>query len=240
LAKSKRLKYNRILLKISGEAISGTKAVFDIEIIKIFAAEIVQVQRMGAEIGLVIGGGNIVRGKELSAAGFERNQSDFMGMLATVINGLLFEKVFHSMGVDAVLQSALQIDTVTEPVILKRTETLLKEKTIIIFTAGTGNPYFTTDTAAALRACQIGADLLLKATKVEGVFDKDPIVFKNAKFFKSISYDEVLKNKLQVMDLTAFAMCRENMIPVAIFNINQRGNIEKIVTGEPIGTLIKE
>ncbi len=240
MEKNNKLQYNRIILKISGEAIAGESLLFDLETVEKLSAEIVEVQKMGIEIGLVIGGGNIIRGEKLSGFGFNRNRSDYMGMLATVINGLLFENVFLSKGVPAVLLSALKVETITESIILKNTSHYFKEKTIIIFVGGTGNPFFTTDTAAALRACEIEADVFLKATKVDGVFDKDPAVFNDAKFYRTISYDEVLKKKLKVMDMTAVSMCRDNRIPVIIFNMHQSGNIKKIVTGDTIGTTIKE
>ena len=240
MEKNNKLQYNRIILKISGEAIAGESLLFDLETVEKLGAEIVEVQKMGVEIGLVIGGGNIIRGEKLSGFGFNRNRSDYMGMLATVINGLLFENVFLSKGVPAVLLSALKVETITESIILKNTSHYFKEKTIIIFVGGTGNPFFTTDTAAALRACEMEADVFLKATKVDGVFDKDPIVFNDAKFYRTISYDDVLKKKLNVMDMTAVSMCRDNRIPIIIFNMHQSGNIKKIVTGDTIGTTIKE
>ena len=240
MEKNSTLKYHRVVLKISGEVIAGDKTVFDLKTVEKLASEIIEIHNMGVEIGLVIGGGNIVRGEKMTGFGFDRNQSDYMGMLATVINGLLFENFFLSKGIPAVLQSALHVETVTESIVIKNTIQYLKEKAVVLFAAGTGNSFFTTDTAAALRACQIGADVLLKATKVEGVYDKDPMVYRDAKFFTEISYYEVLKKKLKVMDMTAFSMCRDNMVPIVIFNINESGNIKKIVSGDTIGTLIKE
>ncbi len=233
-------KYRRILLKISGEAIQGHDSVFDLETVGRIASEIGQVQKEGVGIGVVIGGGNIIRGEKLSGYGLDRNQADSMGMLATLINGLLFENVLLSQGIPAVLQSALPVDTVAESIDLKKTSRYLKEKSVILFAGGTGSPHFTTDTAAALRALEIDAEVLMKATKVDGVFDKDPEVYSDARFFKTLTYDDVLGRNLKVMDITAITMCRNKKIPVIVFNINRRGNIVKIVSGDNIGTTIKE
>ena len=240
MEKNSKLKYRRVLLKISGEAIGGEKSVFNLETVERIAEEIGQLQRMGAQIGLVIGGGNIIRGEKFAELGLNRNQSDYMGMLATVINGMLFENILIKKGVHSVLQSAIHVENITERVALKKTASHLDEKTVVIFTGGTGNPFFTTDSAAALRACEIGAEVLLKATKVDGVYDKDPVVYPDARFYPLISYDDVLKNKLKVMDMTAVSICRDNRIPIIIFNLTKYGNIKKIVTGNLTGTLIKE
>ena len=240
MEKNSTLKYRRVLLKISGEAIGGEKSVFNLETVERIAEEIGQLQRMGVQIGLVIGGGNIIRGEKFAELGLNRNQSDYMGMLATVINGMLFENILIKKGVHSVLQSAIHVENITEGVALKKTSSHLDEKTVVIFTGGTGNPFFTTDSAAALRACEIGAEVLLKATKVDGVYDKDPVVYPDARFYPLISYDDVLKNKLKVMDMTAVSMCRDNRIPIIIFNLTKYGNIKKIVTGNLTGTLIKE
>jgi len=240
LEKNSKLKYRRVLLKISGEAIGGEKSVLNLETVERIAEEIGQLQRMGAQIGLVIGGGNIIRGEKFAELGLNRNQSDYMGMLATVINGMLFENILIKKGVHSVLQSAIHVENITERVALKKTASHLDEKTVVIFTGGTGNPFFTTDSAAALRACEIGAEVLLKATKVDGVYDKDPVVYPDARFYPLISYDDVLKNKLKVMDMTAVSICRDNRIPIIIFNLTKYGNIKKIVTGNLTGTLIKE
>jgi len=240
LEKNSKLKYRRVLLKISGEAIGGEKSVFNRETVERIAEEIGQLQRMGAQIGLVIGGGNIIRGEKFAELGLNRNQSDYMGMLATVINGILFENILLKKGVHSVLQSAIHVENITERVALKKTSSYLDEKTVVIFAGGTGNPFFTTDSAAALRACEIGAEVLLKATKVDGVYDKDPVVYPDARFYPLISYDDVLKNKLKVMDMTAVSICRDNRIPIIIFNLTKYGNIKKIVTGNLTGTLIKE
>lgn len=240
MERNREPKYRRILLKISGEAIQGQDSVFDLETVGRIASEIGQVQKEGVGIGVVIGGGNIIRGEKLSGYGLDRNQADSMGMLATLINGLLFENVLLSQGIPAVLQSALPVDTIAESIDLKKTSRYLKEKSVILFTGGTGSPHFTTDTAAALRAREIDAEVLMKATKVDGVFDKDPEVYSDARFFKTLTYDDVLGRNLKVMDITAITMCRNKKIPVIVFNINQRGNIVKIVSGDNIGTTIKE
>ncbi len=240
MGKNSRLKYRRILLKISGEAISSQADVFDLRTVDALISEILTVHALGVEIGIVIGGGNIVRGEKLSGAGFNKSRSDYMGMLATVINGMLFENAFEAKGVSAKLHSALQVSTATEGGTVNTGMRHLEDGNIVIFAGGTGNPYFTTDTAAALRACEIGADALLKATKVDGVFDKDPAVYGDAVFYPEVSYDEILRNKLKVMDMTAVSMCRDNAIPIIIFNLHQHGNLKKIVNGESIGTIVKE
>jgi uridylate kinase len=240
LAKSRSLKYRRILVKISGEAIQGRDGVFDLPTASRIADEIAEIHGFGCEIGIVIGGGNIIRGEEFSRFGFDRIQSDYIGMLATVINGMLFENILRSKGVPAVVQSALVVETLTEDIALKRSRRYLEEKSVILFTGGTGSPYFTTDTAAALRACEINADLLLKATKVDGVFDKDPVDHDDAIFYRNLTYQEVLYRNLRVIDMAAVAMCRDQNIPIVIFNIHQGGNIAKIVKGYDVGTIIKE
>ena len=240
MEKNKKPKYKRVLLKISGEAVGGPDSVFDLEVINRIASEIALLQKKGVEIGLVIGGGNIIRGEKLAEYGLDRNRSDYMGMTATIINGLLFENVLNSIGVPVKLQSALPIDTVAESIDLSKTDFYLSEKTVVIFAAGTGNPYFTTDTAAALRALEINAELLIKATKVDGVFDKDPEVHDDARFYKSLTYNEVLEKNLRVMDMTAISLCRDGNLPVSVFNINKSGNIVRIVMGDKLGTYIKE
>jgi uridylate kinase len=240
LEKNNPLKYKRILIKLSGEAIQGKGEVFDLQTAARIADEIGEIHSLGCEIGVVIGGGNIIRGEEFSRFGFYRNQSDYIGMLATVINGLLFENILLNKGVPAVVQSALVVETLTEDIVLKRSVRYFKEKYVILFTGGTGSPYFTTDTAAALRACEINADLLLKATKVEGVYDKDPVIYDDAVFYKNLTYHEVLYKNLKVIDMAAVAMCRDQKIPIVIFNIHESGNIAKIVKGYDVGTIIKE
>jgi uridylate kinase len=240
LGKNSRLKYRRILLKISGEAIEGRDSPFDLPTVERLAAEIGGLRKAGVEVGIVIGGGNIVRGATLSRSGLDRVGSDHMGMLATVINGLLLENVLQSKGVPAVLQSALAIDTVAEAIVLKKTGKYLSEKTVVVFAAGTGRPFVTTDTAAALRGLEIGADVLLKATKVDGVYDRDPVLHEDAVFFRRLGYDEVLTKKLQVMDMAAVSMCRDHKLPIVVFNIFRSGSILKIVEGGQVGTIIEE
>ena len=240
MAKNSGLKYRRILLKISGEAISSPADVFDLRTVDALISEILTVHALGAEIGIVIGGGNIVRGEKLAGAGFNKSRSDYMGMLATVINGMLFENAFEAKGIPAKLHSALQVSSAAEGVNVNAGMRHLEDGDIVIFAGGTGNPYFTTDTAAALRACEIGADALLKATKVDGVFDRDPAIYGDAVFYPEVSYDDILRDKLKVMDMTAVSMCRDNAIPIIIFNLHQQGNLKKIVNGESIGTIVKE
>ncbi len=240
MGKNNSLKYRRILLKISGEAIEGKDSPFDLPAVERLAAEIGGLRKAGVETGIVIGGGNILRGAALSRSGLDRVGSDYMGMLATVINGLLFENVLLSMGVPAVLQSALPIDTVAESIALKNTRKYLSDKTVVVFAAGTGRPYVTTDTAAALRGLEIGADALLKATKVDGVYDRDPVLHKDAVFFDRLGYDELLAKKLRVMDMTAVSMCRDHRLPIVVFNIFRPGSMLKIVEGDEIGTIVEE
>ncbi len=240
MGRSKTPKYKRILLKISGEAIQGKDSIFNLDTIRGMACEIGEVHNLGIEIGIVIGGGNIIRGEELEKNGLNRIQSDYLGMLATIINGIMFENILLSKGIPAVIQSALMVGTVTEGIVLKETLRFFEQKRVILFTGGTGNPYFTTDTAAALRASEIGADVLMKATKVDGVFDKDPAIYRGATFYKNLTYHEVIYRKLEVMDITAVSMCRDQNIPIIVFNIFQRGNIKKIALGYDIGTIIEE
>ena len=240
MEKNRPLKYRRVLLKISGEAIEGSETPFDLDTVRRIASEIGELQARGAEIGIVIGGGNILRGAKLAAYGLDRGQSDYMGMLATIINGLLFENVLKSRGVWAVLQSALPIPTVAEEIFLKKTIEMMQKGAVVIFAGGTGSPYFTTDTAAALRAIEIGAHVLLKATKVDGVFDDDPELNKDALFLRSLRYDDLLSRQLKVMDMAAVSMCRDHALPILVFNIYQPGNIAKVLEGEQIGTIIKE
>jgi uridylate kinase len=239
LGKNSSLKYGRILLKISGEAIEGDATPFDLRIVERLAEEIGGLQSAGVEVGIVIGGGNILRGASLSRSGIDRVGSDYMGMLATLINGLLLENVLQAKGVAAVLQSALAVDTVAEGIVLKKTRKYLSEKTVVVFAAGTGRPYVTTDTAAALRGLEIGADVLLKATKVDGVYDRDPVAHAGAVLYKRLSYDELLAKKLQVMDMAAVSMCRDHNLPIVVFNIFRSGSVLKIVEGDEIGTIIE-
>jgi len=234
------LKYKRILLKLSGEAVSGSASVFNFDTLNQIAKEIRNVRDAGAQIGIVLGGGNIVRGRDLTPFGLDRIQSDYMGMLATVINSMLMQEVLKANGVPAVLQSALDIRTVTEGVVLRRTLEYIEGNSVVLFAGGTGSPYFTTDSAAALRACEIGADVFLKATKVDGVYDRDPEKDENSTFFPTLTYDQILQRRLNVMDMAAVSMCRDNRIPMIVFNIFREGSLGKAARGEEIGTLIKE
>jgi uridylate kinase len=231
-------KYKRILLKLSGEVIEGENDTFHLETVERIADEIKKIHVRGVEIGIVIGGGNIIRGASLERHGLDRTQSDYMGMLATIINSLLLAEILQSKGVHAVLQSALAIDTVAQSIDLLKTKEYLNEKKIILFGGGTGNPYFTTDTAAALRACEINADVLLKATKVDGVYDRDPELEGGGTFYKTLHYNDLLQKQLKVMDMAAVSMCRDWQIPIVIFNIRKDGALVSITEGEDIGTLI--
>ncbi len=210
----------------------------DPAVVQDIAGEIRDVVRMGVEIGVVIGGGNIFRGIEGSARGMERTQADYMGMLATVINSLALQSVLEGMGVRCRVQTAIEMREVAEPFIRRRASRHLEKGRVVIFAAGTGNPYFTTDTAAALRAAEIEADVILKATKVDGVYDRDPVKHAGAKMYKNISYTEALAKNLRVMDATAISLCRENGIPIRVFNIARKGNIKAVICGKSIGTTV--
>lgn len=239
MEKSKSLKFKRVVLKISGEALKGRDEVFNQDVFNHVASEIESTVAIGAQLGIVTGGGNILRGEELTRLGLDRNRSDYSGMVATIINALVLQSYLHIRGVAAEVQSGLEIPTLVEPVELRKTMRYLNSGRVVIFAAGTGRPYFTTDTAAALRACEIGADAVLKATRVDGVYDKDPEKFKDARLYEEITYDDVLKHRLNVMDMTAISMCRENNIPIIVFNLFRKWSLKKILRGEKIGTLVK-
>ncbi|HNU85533.1 MAG: UMP kinase [Pseudomonadota bacterium] len=231
--------YRRVLLKLSGEALMGGRSFgIDPAVVQALAAEIRDVVRMGVEMGVVIGGGNIFRGIEGSARGMERTQADYMGMLATVINSLALQSVLEGMGVKCRVQTAIEMREVAEPFIRRRATRHLEKGRVVIFAAGTGNPYFTTDTAAALRAAEIRAEVILKATKVDGVYDRDPVKHADAKMFKKISYTEALAKNLKVMDAAAISLCRENEIPIRVFNISRKGNIKAVISGRSVGTIV--
>jgi uridylate kinase len=233
------LKYRRILLKLSGEALMGDGDYgIDPNIINGLAREIIAVQQAGAEVGVVIGGGNIFRGAGLAAGGMDRVTGDHMGMLATVINALAMQDALEKHGVNARVMSAIKINQICEDYIRRRAVRHLEKGRIAIFAAGTGNPFFTTDSAAALRATEINAELLLKATKVDGIYDSDPKKNPDAKRFERLTYDDVLNRKLQVMDTAAFALCRENDIPLRIYDMGNAGALMRILQGEDIGTLV--
>jgi uridylate kinase len=232
-------KYKRILLKLSGEALMGDDP-FGInrQTIEVIVAEIAQVSRLGVEIGVVIGGGNIFRGAGLARAGMDRVAADHMGMLATVMNALAMQDALESLGLHARVMSAIRINEVCEDYIRRRAVRHLEKGRVAIFAAGTGNPFFTTDTAAALRAIEINADVLLKATKVNGVYSDDPVRNPAAVRYPRLTFDKVLNEKLNVMDATAIVMCRDNHLPLRVFNLNNPGDLTRIVRGEDVGTAV--
>jgi uridylate kinase len=231
--------YQRILLKLSGEALLGTQEYgIDPLVIKRVAAEITEVIKLGVEVGLVIGGGNIFRGAGLAEAGMDRVTGDHMGMLATVINALALQDALERYGVVARVMSALQINEVCEDYIRRRAIRHLEKGRVVIFAAGTGNPFFTTDTAASLRAIEISADVLIKATKVDGVYSADPMEKPDAVRYSGLSFDQVLADNLKVMDATAVVMCRENNLPLIVFNLNNSGDFVRLINGETLGTAV--
>ena len=233
--------YKRVLIKISGEILAGGQAFgIQTEILRQIADELKQLVDLGVQTALVVGGGNIFRGEEAMQKGMDRVSSDHMGMLATCINALALQNVLEQKKLVTRVLSAIEISDMAEPYIHRRAIRHLEKKRLLIFSGGTGNPYFSTDTAASLRAMEISADVLLKATKVEGVFNKDPHQNKNTKKFKQISYTEVLKKNLKVMDGAAISMCRDNKMPLIIFNLRKKGNLLKVVCGQQIGSLVKE
>ena len=235
-----QLAYRRVLLKLSGEALMGAEDYgIDPKVIQRLAAEVIEAQAAGAEIALVIGGGNIFRGAGLAAGGMDRVTGDQMGMLATVINALAMQDALEKRGAKVRVMSAIKINDVCEDYIRRRAIRHLEKGRIAIFAAGTGNPFFTTDSGAALRAIEIGADLLLKATKVDGVYDADPKKNPDATRFDRLTYDEVLGRDLQVMDTAAFALARDSDLPLRIFDMDQPGQLLRILKGEPIGTLVQ-
>ncbi len=230
----------RILLKLSGESLSGGGKGFSPDYIRKITNEIKNVWEMGIEIGIVVGGGNIVRGEELSGGlKIERINADYMGMLGTLINGIMLTNMFETAGISSVLISPYGFGPVAEEFSEKRVKTYLRERKIIIFGFGTGNPLFTTDTAAALRSFQIGANALIKGTKVDGVYDKDPLRYADAKFYQELSYMDVLKLELKVIDATAISLCKEFKIPIYVLNIMKEGNLKKLIQGNRVGTIIK-
>jgi len=233
------LAFKRILLKLSGEALAGDKG-FGVDNSRIHevAAEIGEVHQLGVEIALVVGGGNFFRGVAEQARDMDRVSADHMGMLATVINSLALQDALEKQGVFTRVMSALEMNQVAEPFIRRRALRHLEKGRVVIFAGGTGNPYFSTDTAASLRAMEIKADAILKATRVNGVYDADPRIVTDAKMFETISYLDVLKLGLKVMDATAISLCRENNLPIVVFNLNVRGNIKRVVQGEKVGSLV--
>ena len=233
------LKYRRVLLKLSGEALMGEKGFgIDPDVITTIAEQIKEVKEMGVEIAIVVGGGNIFRGLAATTSGIDRATGDQMGMLATVINGLALQDRLEKLGVFTRVMSALRMESTAEPYIRRRAIRHLEKGRVVILVAGTGHPFFTTDTAAALRATEIGADVILKATKVDGVFDADPMKEKNAKMYDRLTYLEVLSLGLKVLDSTATSLSMDNELPIIVFNLNQRGNLKKVVMGEKVGTIV--
>jgi uridylate kinase len=231
--------YRRALLKLSGEALAGGKGSgLDYEVMATLAAEIKQVHAMGISLGVVVGGGNIVRGAAASGHGLDRVSADYMGMLATVINSLALQNVLETLGVPTRVLTAIRMESLAEPYIRRRMIRHLEKGRIVIFGGGTGNPFFSTDTAAVLRALEIHADIIAKATRVDGVYDKDPLTNPDAVLYKEVSYLDVLAKALRVMDASAVAMCRDNQLPVIVFNLNVPGNIMRMAMGETIGTMI--
>jgi len=232
-------KYRRALLKLSGEALMGEGG-FGIspEVLSGIADEIAAVQKMGIELAVVIGGGNIFRGVSESARGMDRASADYVGMLATVMNAIALQDALEHLGLVTRVQSAIEMQQLAEPYIRRRAIRHLEKKRVVIFAAGTGNPFFTTDTAASLRAMEIQADILLKATKVAGVYDKDPELHDDAKLYSHVSYQDALQKELRVMDSTAFALCKDNSLPIVIFKMSEPGNVVRVLSGEPVGTLI--
>ena len=233
-------RYNRILLKLSGEALAGQMSFgIDPDRVKSLAGEIGEIVRAGVQAGVVVGGGNIFRGIKLAAKNMDRVTGDHMGMLATVINSLALQDALEQMGVYTRVMSAIEMHEVCEPYIRRRAIRHLEKGRVVIFAAGTSNPYFSTDTAAALRALEIHAQVIAKATKVDGVYDKDPMTSPDAVRFDEISYTEVLTKSLGVMDAPSVAMCRDNKLPIIVFNLNTNGNIMRMSMGEPVGTIIR-
>lgn len=234
------VKYRRILLKLSGEALMGDKGYgIDPNVLKHFSGEVAAVHSLGVEIGIVIGGGNIYRGVAAAADGVDKVVGDQMGMLATVINALALQNVLEKNSIHTRLMSAISMEEIAEPYIRRRAMRHLEKGRVVIFGAGTGNPYFTTDTAAALRAVEIKANVIVKGTRVDGIYDSDPEKNPSATRFRQISYMDVLKKDLKVMDLTAITLCRENKLPIVVFNMTVPGNLKRIVTGEDIGSTVQ-
>ena len=233
------MKYKRVLLKLSGEALMGSQQYgIDSSILSNYASEIRSIVETGCQLAIVIGGGNIYRGIQSEESGFDRVQGDHMGMLATIINGMALQSALESLEIETRLQTAIKMEQIAEPYIRRRSIRHLEKNRVVIFGAGTGNPYFTTDTAAALRAIEIEADIILKGTRVDGVFSADPEKDSKAQKFDQISFDKAYDLGLKVMDLTAFTLCKENKLPINVFNMNEVGNLKKVCDGINVGTLV--
>ena len=234
------MQYKRILLKLSGESLMGDGEYgINPKMLSKYANEINIILKKGVEIAIVIGGGNIYRGIQSEGAGFDRVQGDHMGMLATIINGMALQSALESMDVNTRLLTAIRMDQVAEPYIRRRAMRHLQKGRVVIFGGGTGNPYFTTDTAATLRAIEVEADIILKGTRVDGIYSSDPEKNPSAKKYDLVTFDEVIEKKLSIMDLTAFTLCHENNLPIKVFNMNIEGNLTKVCKGENVGTLVK-
>ena len=235
------MKYNRILLKLSGEALLGKNSYgIDNDRLVEYAEEIKQIHKEGVEIGIVIGGGNIFRGLTGSKDGIDRVQADYMGMLATVINGLALQNALENMDIPTRLQSAIKMESIAEPFIKRKATRHLEKGRVVIFASGTGNPYFTTDSAAVLRAIEINAEVILKGTRVDGIYNEDPEINKGAIKFDNISFEETIKKGLKIMDTTAFTLSKENELPIIVFDMNTKGNLTKVIMGENIGTKVSK
>ncbi|MFA6060370.1 MAG: UMP kinase [Taibaiella sp.] len=233
-------KYNRILLKLSGESLMGDRSFgLDPQMLTQYAIDIKTISDLGVQVAVVIGGGNIYRGMNEAETGIERAQGDYMGMLATVINGMALQASLEKVGVKTRLQSAIKMEQVAEPYIRRRAIRHLEKGRVVIFGAGTGNPYFTTDTAGSLRAIEINADVILKGTRVDGIYTADPEKDANATRYETISFSEVISKGLKVMDMTAFTLCQENNLPIIVFDMNRTGNLADVVSGKNVGTLVK-
>ena len=235
------MKYNRILLKLSGEALLGKNSYgIDNDRLVVYAEEIKQIHKQGVEIAIVIGGGNIFRGLTGSKDGIDRVQADYMGMLATVINGLALQNALENMDIPTRLQSAIKMESIAEPFIKRKATRHLEKGRVVIFASGTGNPYFTTDSAAALRAIEINANVILKGTRVDGIYNEDPEKNKEAVKFDNISFEETIKKGLKIMDTTAFTLSKENELPIIVFDMNTKGNLTRVIMGEKVGTKVSK
>ncbi|MBI1986734.1 MAG: UMP kinase [Nitrospinae bacterium] len=234
------LQYRRILLKLSGEALMGDADYgIDPQTVRMIAQEVKEIQELGAETAIVIGGGNIFRGTMAVSFGIDRVTADYMGMLATVINGLALQDSMEKLGVITRVQTAIDMRELAEPYIRRRAIRHLEKRRVVIFAGGTGNPYFTTDTAASLRAMEIGAEVIMKATKVDGIYSSDPLLDETAEKYADLSYIDILKKGLKVMDATAVSLCMDNKLPIIVFNLKERGSIKRILEGERLGTLVR-
>jgi uridylate kinase len=236
---SNKIKFKRVLLKLSGESLSGNNGFgINAKVLDYLSKEIKKVHELGVEIGIVIGGGNIYRGLSAKAQGIDSVTGDYMGMLSTIINALALQNSLEKIGIFTRLLSAIDMNKIAEPFIRRRAIRHIEKKRIVIFGGGTGNPYFTTDTAASLRALEIEADVILKGTRVNGVFDMDPEKNSHAKMFNKISYADAISKQLKIMDMTAFALCHENKIPIVVFNMNKADNFKKVCQGQNVGTIV--